>query len=86
MMIASFSNNNGEHRIRAEQRNGNADEDWTKCREAIEASYKEQNIRPITIRRDVGTTTSNDKPKSYKHPKRKQKRHQSDVSTESDCS
>ena len=85
-MIASFPNNNGEHRIRAEQRKGNADEDWKKSRKAIEVSYKEQNNKPITIRRDVGTTTSNDKPKSYKHSKRKQKRHQSDVSTESDCS
>ena len=85
-IIASFPSNNGEHRIRAEQRKGNADEDWTKPREALEVSYKKQNIGPITIIRDVGTTTSNDKPKSYKHAKRKQKRHQSDVSTEFDCS
>ena len=85
-MIASFPNNNGDHRMRAEQRKSNGDDDWTKSQEAIEVSYKEQNIGPITIRRDNGTTTSNDKPKSYKHAKRKQKRHQSDVSTESDCS
>ena len=82
-MIASFPNNNGEHR--EEQRKGNADYNWTKSREAIEVGYKDQNIGPITIRRYVGTT-SNDKPKSYKHATRKQKRHQSDVSTESDCS
>ena len=85
-MIASFPNNNGDHHIRAEQGKSNDDEDSTKSREAIEVNYKEQNIGPITIRRDVGTTTSNDKPKSYKHAKRKQKIHQSDVSTESDCS
>ena len=58
----------------------------TKSRETIEVNYKEQNIGPITIRRDVGTTTSNDKPNFYKHAKRKQRIHQSDVSTESDCS
>ena len=65
-MIASFPSNNGEQSIRAEQRKGNTDEDWTKSREAIEVSYK-----TITIRHDVGTTTSNDKHKSYKHAKRK---------------
>ena len=85
-MIASFPNNNGDHHIRAEQRKGNGDENSTKSRETIEVNYKEQNIGPITIRRDVGATTSNDKPKFYKHAKRKQKIHQSDVSTESDCS
>ena len=83
--IASFPNNIGEHRITAEQGKSNADEDWTKSPEAIEFSYTEQKIGPITIRRDVVTTTSNGKPKSYKHAKRKQKRHQSDVITESDC-
>ena len=79
-MIASFLNNNGEHRITAEQRKGNADEDWTKSAlpflsksEAIEVSYKEQNFGPITIRRDVATTTSNRKPISYKNAKKKQK-------------
>ena len=72
--------------MRAEQRKNKGDENWTKSQEAIEVSYKEQNIRPITIRRDVGTTTTNDKPKFYKHAKRKQKRRQSDVITESDCS
>ena len=85
-MIASFPNNNGDHHIRAEQGKSNGDEDSTKSRETIEVNYKEQNIGPVTIRRDVGTTTSNDKPTFYKHAKRKQKIHQSDVSTESDCS
>ena len=85
-LIASFSNNNGDRLIRAEQGKSNGDDDSTKSREAMEVNYKEQNIGPITIRRDVGTPTSNDKPKSYKHAKRKQKIHQSDVSTESDCS
>ena len=85
-MIASFPNNNGDHHIRAEQEKSNGDEDSTKSREAIEINYKEQNIGPITRRRDVGTTTSNDKPKSYKHAKGKQKIHQSDVITKSDCS
>ena len=65
-MIASFLNNNGDHRMRAEQRKSNVDDDWTKSQEAIEVSYKEQNIGPITIRRDVGTTTSNDKPNPKK--------------------
>ena len=83
-MIASFPNNNGDHHIRAKQGKSNGDEDSTKSREAIEVNYKEQNIGPITIRRDVGTTTSNDKPNSYKHAKREQKIHQSEVSTESD--
>ena len=64
----------------------NGDEDLTKSRKAIEDNYKEQNIGPITIRRDVDTTTSDDKHKSYKHAKRRQKRHQSEVSTEFDCS
>ena len=63
-MIASFPNNNGDRLIRAEQGKSSGDEDSTKSREAIEVNYKEQNIGPITIRRDVGTTTSNDKPKS----------------------
>ena len=85
-MIASSPNNNGDYHIRAEQRKSNDDEDLTKSREAIEVNYKERNIGPVTIRRDVGTATSNHKPKSYKHAKRIQKRHQSDVSTESDCS
>ena len=85
-MIASFPNNNGDHHIRAEQGKSNGDEDSTKSREAIEVNYEEQNIGPITIRHNVGTTTSNDKLKSYKHAKRKQKIHQSEVSTESDCS
>ena len=85
-MIASFPNNNVDHHIRAEQGKSNGDEDSTKSREAIEVNYKEPNIGPITIRRDVDTTTSNDKPKSYKYAKRKQKIHQSDVRTESDCS
>ena len=84
-MIASFPNNNGDHRMRAEQRKSNDDENWTKLQGNIEVSYKEQSIGPNTIRRDVGTTTSNDKPKSYKHAKRKQK-NQSDASTEYDCS
>ena len=66
-MIASFPKNNGDHHIRAEQGKSNSDEDSTKSREAIEVNYKEQSFGPITIRRDVGTTTSNDKPKSYKH-------------------
>ena len=85
-MIASFPNNNSDHHIRAEQGKSNGVEDSTKCRESIEVNYKEQNIGPINIGRDVGTTTSNGKPKSYKHAKRKQKIHQSDVSTESHCS
>ena len=85
-MIASFPSNNGDHHIRAEQGKINGDEDSTKSREAIEINYKEQNIGPITIKRNVGTTTSNDKRKFFKHAKRKQKIHQSDVSTESDCS
>ena len=85
-MIASFPNNNGDHRMRAEQRKSNDDDNWTKSQEAIEFSYKEQRIGSNTIRHDVGTTTSNDKPKSYKHAKRKQKRNQSDASFESDCS
>ena len=85
-MIASFPKNDGDHHIRAEQGNSNGDEGSTKSREAIEVNYKEQNIGPITIRRDVGTTTSIDKPKSYKHAKREQKIHQSDVSTESNFS
>ena len=85
-MIASFPTNNGDHHIRAEQGKRNGDEDSTKSLKAIQVKYKEQNIGPITIRRDVGTTTSNDKPKSYKHAKRKQKIPQSDVNTESDCS
>ena len=72
-MIASFPNNNGDHHIRAEQGKGKGDENSTKSRETIEVNYKEQNIGPITIRRDVGTITSNDKPKFYKHAKRKQK-------------
>ena len=80
-MIATFPNKNGDHHIRAEQRKSNGDEDWIKSRDAIEVRYKEQNIEPITIRRDVGT--SNDTPRSYKHAKRKQKRNQLDVSTES---
>ena len=71
---SSFPNNDGEHRIRAEQRKSNGEEDWTNSRKAIEVSYKEQNIGPIAISRDVGTTTSNDKTKSYKHAKRKQKK------------
>ena len=50
------------------------------------ATKSKTSTKKITIRRDVGTTTSNEKPKSYKHAKRKQKRHQSDISTESDCS
>ena len=57
--------------MRAEQRKSKGDDDLTKSQEAIEASYKEQNIGPITIRRDVGTTTSNHQPKSYKDAKRK---------------
>ena len=85
-MIASFPNNNGDHHIRAEQGKSNGDEDSTKSRETIEVNYKEQNVGPIAIRRDVGTTTSNDKPNIYKYAKRKQRIHQSDVSTESDCS
>ena len=85
-MIASFPNNNGDHHIRAEQGKGNGDENSRKSRETIEVNYKEQNIGPITIRRDVGTTTSNEKPQFFKHAKSKQKIHQSDVSTESDCS
>ena len=60
--IASFPNNNGDHHIRAEQGTSNGDEDSAKSRETIEVNYKEQNIGSITIRRDVGTTTSN-KPK-----------------------
>ena len=72
-MIASFPSNNADHHIRAEQGKSNGDEDSTNSREAIEINYKEQNIGPITIRRDVGITTSNDKPKSYKHAKRTQK-------------
>ena len=85
-IIANFPNNADDHRLKAEQRKSNVEEDWTNSREATEVSYKDQNIGPIIIRRDIGTTTSNDKPKSYKHAKRKQKRHQSDVSTESECS
>ena len=85
-MIASFPNNNGDHHIRAEQGKSNGDEDSTKSRETIEVNYKEQNVGPIAIRRDVGTTTSNDKPNIYKYAKRKQRIHQSDVSAESDCS
>ena len=85
-IIARFPNNNGGHHIRAEQGKNNGDEDSRKSRETIEVNYKEQNIGSIIKKRDVGTTTSNDKPKSYKHAKRKQKIHQSDVSTESDCS
>ena len=57
-----------------------------KSQEANEVSYKEKNIGPITIRREVGTTTSNDKSKYYKYAKGPTKRHQSDSSTESDCS
>ena len=68
-----FPNNDGDHRIRAVQRKSNGEDDWTKSREAIEVSCKKQNIGPITIRRDVGTTTSNNKTKSYTHAKRKQK-------------
>ena len=73
-MIASFPNNNGDHRIGAEQRKSNGDDDWTKSQEAIEVSYKEQNIGPITIGRDVGTTTSNDKGKFYKHAQKETKK------------
>ena len=53
-MIANCPNNNGDHHIRAQQRKSNGDEDSTKPRETIEVNYKEQNIGPITIRRDVG--------------------------------
>ena len=85
-MIASFPNNkDDEHHMRAEQTKSNSDDDWTKSQEAIEVSCKEQIIGPHTIRCDVATTTSYDNCKSCKHAKRKQKRHQSDVSTESDC-
>ena len=80
-MIARFPNNNVDHRLRAEQRKNTGDEVWRKSLEAIE----EQSIELINIRRDVGTTTSNDKPKSYKHARRKPKGHQSDVSAEVDC-
>ena len=61
-MIASFPNNNKDHHIRAEQRKNNGDEDLTNSLEANEVNFKEQNIGPITIRRNVGATTSNDKP------------------------
>ena len=70
---ASIPNNAGDHRTRAETRKTNVDEGWTKSREIAKVSYTEQNIGPITIRRDAGTTTSNDKPNSYNHAKRQKK-------------
>ena len=53
--------NNANHRKRAEQRKNNSDKDWKQFREAIEVSYKEQNIGTITIIHDIGTATSNGK-------------------------